>query len=638
MPLTKNVAPQAQRRPAEPAAGQLSAREAEEARRRARSVAKRQQAAERIAAATSQVAAQTIQATQASAQLNEAMQQIATGAQETSDACQESLVVTTQAVTRIGEAHTVSKDVWTLTVRLQQLVADTAASIGTLVANVAQSSERQTGSVAMIGELETEAERIGEIVTAVARIADQTNLLALNAAIEAARARQHGKGFAVVADEVRTLAEISERSASEIRELIDAIRVGVTTIAQDVQRAAETARDEVDKGRQVTTQLGQVRAQMDEFIQNVDLVVNASAADLDRVRNIQARTEEIAAAAEEQSAASEESLQTVRQQNTALTHSERATEALAVIADDLRSSTDIGKSAEEVAAAAEELSSTVEEIHRVAGQIATAIDQINTGARTQASRTSEAAELVHDIAECAQGATQVTQGSIESAGGLIEQLDVSLTTVNEMITEISQSGDESQGNLKKIIELENVSRKIDKIVDAIGNVAIQTNMLAVNGSVESARAGEYGKGFAVVSTDIRNLARDSAENAEQIKDLVKDVQDRIHSVRADLEETSRHALAEVERAQGVTEKLMDVGREMGRVREGTQSTHGVAVEVVQAMDRLRTSLDTMAAATTEADSMTTEAAAAAQQQNSGAEDLAAAVEEIAALADELRSE
>ena len=86
-----------------------------------------------------------------------------------------------------------------------------------------------------------------------------------------------------------------------------------------------------------------------------------------------------------------------------------------------------------------------------------------------------------------------------------------------------KSAESSNESREQITSLEQVSRRIDKIVDAITTVSIQTNMLAVNGSVEAARAGEFGKGFAVVSTDIRNLARESAENAERIKDTVKSI-------------------------------------------------------------------------------------------------------------------
>ena len=91
--------------------------------------------------------------------------------------------------------------------------------------------------------------------------------------------------------------------------------------------------------------------------------------------------------------------------------------------------------------------------------------------------------------------------------------------MDELIVGVTVSVDAGRKSREQITALEQISRRIDKIVDAINTVSIQTNMLAVNGSVEAARAGEFGKGFAVVSTDIRNLARESAENADRIKDL-----------------------------------------------------------------------------------------------------------------------
>ena len=91
----------------------------------------------------------------------------------------------------------------------------------------------------MIGELERQSEEIGKIVHAVTRIADQTNLLALNAAIEAARAGEHGKGFAVVADEVRNLAEISEKSARGIQEVVNEIQNQVKVVAGDTEAAGK---------------------------------------------------------------------------------------------------------------------------------------------------------------------------------------------------------------------------------------------------------------------------------------------------------------------------------------------------------------------------------------------------------------
>ncbi|WP_433797786.1 methyl-accepting chemotaxis protein [Actinoplanes sp. CA-252034] len=192
-------------------------------------------------------------------------------------------------------------------------------------------------------------------------------------------------------------------------------------------------------------------------------------------------------------------------------------------------------------------------------------------------------------------------------------------------------------NVRKVSELEQISRRIDKIVDAIANVSIQTNMLAVNGSVESARAGEFGKGFAVVSTDIRNLARDSADNADRIKDLVKAVQDRIVDVRADLEETSRLSLAEADAAKTITTRLEEIEREMHQVRSGNDEVRESAEEIAGVLGEVKTGLEQIASSANEAEQLAVQCSTAAREQAQGAEELAAAVEEIAALADELQN-
>jgi hypothetical protein len=89
-----------------------------------------------------------------------------------------------------------------------------------------------------------------------------------------------------------------------------------------------------------------------------------------------------------------------------------------------------------------------------------------------------------------------------------ERIAQSRSAVEEMIAGVAQSVDSNARLRGQVTQLGQVSRRIDKIVEAITTVGIKTNMLAVNGSVEAARAGEFGQGFAVVSNDIRNLAED----------------------------------------------------------------------------------------------------------------------------------
>jgi methyl-accepting chemotaxis protein len=244
---------------------------------------------------------------------------------------------------------------------------------------------------------------------------------------------------------------------------------------------------------------------------------------------------------------------------------------------------------------------------------------------------------VNQIERGAQLSSSRGTAAVERSDTILELLGTNKGAVDSMIEAISRSAQEGIENVRRVSELEQISRRIDKIVDAIANVSIQTNMLAVNGSVESARAGEFGKGFAVVSTDIRNLARDSADNADRIKDLVKSVQDRIVEVRGDLEETSRQALAEALAAKATTARLAEIERDMQQVRAGNDEVRESAEQIVGVLGEVKTGLEQISTAANEAEQLAAQASTAAREQAQGAEQLAAAVEEIAALADELQN-
>lgn len=186
-------------------------------------------------------------------------------------------------------------------------------------------------------------------------------------------------------------------------------------------------------------------------------------------------------------------------------------------------------------------------------------------------------------------------------------------------------------------DLEHVSRRIDKIVEAITTVSIQTNMLAVNGSIEAARAGEFGKGFVVVSTDIRNLARDSAENADRIKDLVKSVQDQIGVVSNDLDEIVKSAVNEADQAKMTTTSLNQIETDIVDVERSATDILNASEEIATAIAQVKRGIEQIASASQQAEKAANEAATAAEQQSKGADELASAIEEIASLADELQS-
>lgn len=615
----------------------IAAREAEAQRKRARTLAKQQQAAERIATATNQLASGIAEASSAAEELKRASDQIASGAEEASSAAQESLTAFTQVGVSIAKQLQNAETGRSKADTCHTMILQANTDVTELTSNVGEAAQRQLESVRMVSELEKQAANIGDIVKAVARIADQTNLLALNAAIEAARAGKHGKGFAVVADEVRTLAETSEKSAKQIQELVGQIQTDVKSIADGINTSAKTIEEEAEKGKTITGQFEQIRLEAIEIDKGIqEIAINAKQSNVAAQQALKG-SQSIAAAAEEQSAAAEESDKTVTEQTQALAECEQAAQALSDLAEDLRNSTDVAKSAEQVASSSEELSSTVQEINRSSAQIMTALEQIRKGAEVQSSSTEESVAAITQIEKGVEVAQKRSLVSTEKVATIKNLLTGNKSAINGLIAGVSSSVDASRNCIKQINALELVSRRIDKIVEAISTVSIQTNMLAVNGAIEAARAGEFGKGFVVVATDIRNLAHDSSENADQIKDLVKAVQDQIGVVARDLNEVTATASSEVEKAKVTTTDLATIEAEVDEIEKESQEILSASEEISAAIIQIKKGVEQISAAATEADKSATEASSAAQQQSKVAEDLAAAIEEIASLADELQS-
>jgi methyl-accepting chemotaxis protein len=593
---------------------------------------------ERMAAAAEELASGLAEASAAAEELGRSMGQVSSGAEEAAGASQQQAALVDRTVANLTAARGQAELARRRTEAMQQVLAEAAAQITNSVRAIERNAERQAASITIINELEQRAQVIGEITRTVSRISDQTNLLALNAAIEAARAGEHGRGFAVVAEEVRALAESSEQSAQQVQGLANTIQADMRGVVAAVKSTADTAVAEAKAGTLVVETLDAMRSDMDRISEDSQATLTAALEAERAAGEAQRGAEQVASAAEEQSAAAEEAQSAVSQQAQSLNQGQLAAQELAGLTEGLRAGRADAGAAERIAATAEELSATVQELSSAASQIMAAIDQINRGAQQQAAATQQTSAALEQIGHGAG----LAQNNANVAAERVQMLDVALresrASIERLVAGIGTAIDATRSSLTTIKGLETVGRRIAKIVDAIAMVTVQTSMLAVSGAIEAARAGASGRGFAVVSNDIRSLAREAAESVDQGKDSVGGILDQIALLRRELEQRIATAEIEMQNSRAIFEALVKVDADIASLGTANGTILASAEAISTATAEMAAGARQIAAAAEETSAATRQAATASAQQARGAEDLAAAIEEIASLAEVLKQQ
>jgi methyl-accepting chemotaxis protein len=605
--------------------------------RQAKSGAHQEKLAERFAAATEELASGLAEAAAAAEELRRAMEQIAAGAGEASGASEEQLAAIQRVAVNLMSARSQAESSRRRTEGAQLVLAETALQITTSVRAIERNAERQNVSIEISAELERRAKDIGEISRAVSRISEQTNLLALNAAIEAARAGEHGRGFAVVAEEVRALAETSEKGALDVRGLSDTIQNDVRNVVSSVKSAAGIALAEAKAGSQVVQALEARRQDMMTVMQDSQDILAASMDAERAVGEAQKGAEQIAGAAAEQSSASVEAQSAIQQQTKSLEQGQVAARTLAALAEDVRAGRTKSSAVFQTATIAEELSATIQELSSAANQIMAAVGQINRGSQQQAAASQEASAALAQIENSAALLHKNATGTSERAQAMQTTLREGRNAVERLVKAVETALQETKASLNTLMQLETVGRRVEKIVDGIALIAVQINMLAVSGSVEAARAGSTGRGFAVVSRDIRSLAHESSQNVDLVKDTVRGILNQIASLRRDLEQSISVAEFEVQNNRTVSATLDRMDGDIAALNASSKTVLESADAIRAATKETAAAARQAAAAAEESNAASRQAATASTQQAQGAEDLAAAIEEIASLAEELKT-
>ena len=519
-------------------------------KRRQRTLAKQQQISESIAGVSMTILENAQESVSAIEELKSSMEQIATAAEENSGASEQALANVKGIDSNISRMNSTIDTVISSTLSTGENIMASVGKVNDSVGRMARAVQVAQESSTKSEELKISSQNIGDAVGFIAKIADQTNLLALNAAIEASRAKEHGKGFAVVADETRALAGESEKNAEFISELVTKIQGSIDNIIQSIGETTTTISDNGSKGNMLSAkmeELTKIAVYSVEAARSVNTYTQRLG---DFVAKINDGSQDIATASSEIALSVEKTLNGIDIQSDALAQTEDDIKELSNLAEELKYSTDTMKSAEDIALSADTIGGSMEDIQNALEDVTTALNQIESSSHT----TNKSALRNKELIEAGIDAAKDIDKLIEIARRNFDLLKVSFNTVKNTVSEIRGAfsdsitqGNSAAGELNVIVK---ETRNVDKTVGNISNSIVQLNMLAISGSIEAARAGDFGKGFAVVSADIRNLAKDSESNTDKINDIVESMNSEIDTVRTDW----NNLLA----SQGNEQSLIDV--------------------------------------------------------------------------------
>ncbi|WP_243369858.1 methyl-accepting chemotaxis protein [Geotalea sp. SG265] len=280
----------------------------------------------------------------------------------------------------------------------------------------------------------------------------------------------------------------------------------------------------------------------------------------------------------------------------------------------------IRETSERVSFSSRTISSNALEINASTEEVAKAVEQISRGAETQAEMVAKSSRVIHEMAlsmeMIARRANEASKAARETSltanrgGDLAKD---SLMRVKLFFDDVERVGVQFMDLNAKLLQ-------VGKIADFIGEIARQTNMLALNASIEAAKAGEYGKGFAVVADEVRKLADGTGKSAADIIELIGMVKDESRRVYETITDSSRNIEAgkknidvTAESFRDILNTVMETERKTNSIAELSQVHTEGAGKIVGMIDEIAKVTEDNAAATGQVSAATVEQSAAMQE-------------------------
>ena len=212
----------------------------------------------------------------------------------------------------------------------------------------------------------------------------------------------------------------------------------------------------------------------------------------------------------------------------------------------------------------------VTQIASAAEELSAVTEQTSAGANSQKVETDQVATAMHEMAATVQEVARNAEQASHAATGADEQARAGDRVVGEAIGQIERLAQDMHRSTEAMSLLQQESQKIGSVMDVIKSVAEQTNLLALNAAIEAARAGEAGRGFAVVADEVRGLAQRTQKSTEEIEELI-----------AGLQQGTQQVASAMQGSRTLTDSSVELARKAGASLESITST----VSGIQSMNQ-----------------------------------------------------
>ncbi|MBU9721572.1 methyl-accepting chemotaxis protein [Litchfieldia alkalitelluris] len=298
----------------------------------------------------------------------------------------------------------------------------------------------------------------------------------------------------------------------------------------------------------------------------------------------------------------------------------------------------VNDAAEQVAASSEQLSASAEETSRATETITHSIQEVASGSEKQVESTSTVSEAVTEISSGMQQISSSMEEASQATANTAERSKKGTEVIGKTVGQMDIIYENSSEMERIVGQLGEKSIQIGNIINLITNVSEQTNLLALNAAIEAARAGEHGRGFAVVADEVRKLAEQSSNSAGQISELIEDIQAQIDASVSSMGQGKESVEA------GMT-LVKEAGLSFNEISDSIQGVTSQVLEVSSAVQQINASTQSMLSAVEETSTIaesaagyTQNVAASAEEQSSSMEEITASAEALSKMAETLQEE